>query len=82
MKTQIDIKSALLGLAIGIITMFAIGAGTSSNPAGKYQIAAASAPNGAFFAVVDTQTGEVWGVDSTREWGNAKASQFWGAKNN
>ena len=80
MKIQIDIKSALCGLIIGVVAMFVIGAGTSSNPVGKYQIMGAAAPNGAFFTVLDTQTGEVWGEDSTRNWPNDRWPEFWKAK--
>jgi hypothetical protein len=57
MKTQIDIKSALCGLVIGVAAMFAIGAGTSSNEVGRYQIS--SNPN--FSVMVDTKTGQAWG---------------------
>jgi hypothetical protein len=78
MKTQIDIKSVLCGVAIGVLAVFAIGAGTSSNPVGRFQITAAAAPNGSFFAVVDTQTGEVWGADSVRGWQDKP--KFWDAK--
>ena len=80
MKIQIDLKSALLGITVGVLGMFALGAGTSSNPTGKYQIAAAAAPNGVVFSVVDTQTGEVWGADSVANWGSSKGDRFWGAK--
>jgi hypothetical protein len=57
MKTQIDIKSALLGIAVGVLAMFAIGAGTGSNEVGRYQIS--SNPN--FSIIVDTKTGQAWG---------------------
>ena len=57
MKTQIDIKSALCGLVVGVLAMLAIGAGTSSNEVGRYQIS-----SGASFSVmVDTKTGQAWG---------------------
>jgi hypothetical protein len=63
MKTHIDFKSALGGLAIGVLAMLAIGAGTGkfSNETyqyetGRYQIAV-----GANVAlIIDTQTGQVW----------------------
>ena len=38
MNTQIDIKSALLGMTAGILLMFAIGAGTSADENGRYQV--------------------------------------------
>jgi hypothetical protein len=80
MKIQIDLKSALCGLIIGVAAMLVMGAGTTSNQVGKYQIAASAAPNGSFFSVIDTQTGEVWGADSVRDWNNNKANKFWDAK--
>ena len=40
MKTQLDIKSVLCGAIIGALAVFTVGAGASSNPAGKYQITA------------------------------------------
>jgi hypothetical protein len=82
MKIQIDLKSAFCGLFAGAAIILCVGAGTSSNPVGKYQIVAAAAPNGTIFALVDTQTGEAWGADSVSNWGDAKAGVFWGAKHN
>ena len=55
MKTQIDLKSLLCGLAIGVLAMFAVGATTSTAP-GRFQIAG-SPP---IFLLVDTTTGKVW----------------------
>lgn len=78
MKAQIDIKSALLGIVVGMLTIFAIGAGTSSNAVDKYRVAGASAPNGSFFVIIDTQTGQAWGSDSV---GNFKDDRsFWEPK--
>jgi hypothetical protein len=57
MKTQIDIKSALCGLVIGVLAMFAVGAEQqSSNPAGRYQTASGSG----FITIIDTTTGQAW----------------------
>ena len=80
MKTQIDIKSALFGIVVGVLVMFAIGAGTSSNPVGKYKIEASATPYGLASFVVDTQTGEVWGMDIKTDWHETKADKFWGPK--
>jgi hypothetical protein len=80
MKIQIDLKSAVCGLVIGVTAMFAVGAGTSSNPAGKYQIEAGTTPFGIYTFVIDTQTGEVWGIDTKGDWHDNKADKFWGAK--
>lgn len=57
MKTQIDIKSALLGMTAGILTMLAIGAGTSSEESGRYQVSAGTSAA----ILVDTKTGQAWG---------------------
>lgn len=77
MKTTIDIKSATLGLIIGAAAMFAIGAGTSSNEVGRYQISAGSQ---GCAVMVDTTTGQAWGFQppSTVQWRNDGA--FWNAK--
>jgi len=56
MKTQIDIKSALCGLVVGVLAMFAIGAGTSSNQVGRFQTSGGSG----FFLTIDTVTGKTW----------------------
>ena len=80
MKTQIDIKSVLCGVAIGVLAIFAIGAGTSSNPVGKYQVTGFGNGTGGWLAVmVDTQTGESWGYDFSRG-GVSKSEKFWDAK--
>ena len=55
MKTQIDLKSAGLGLLIGVVSTFAIGAGTDNNN-GRYQVSCGAG----FSVMVDTQTGQAW----------------------
>lgn len=80
MKIQIDLKSALCGLLAGIVVMLCVGAGTSANPIGRYQIAGAAAPNGSFFVVVDTQTGQAWGSDSVSNFHDDGNGVFWGPK--
>jgi hypothetical protein len=57
MKAQLDIKSVLCGVAIGVLAVFAIGAATASNEVGRYQ---ASAGQGTSI-IVDTKTGQAWG---------------------
>lgn len=79
MKIQIDLKSAVCELIIGVAAMFAMGA-DSTNSAGRYQITAipGSNPNQAGTAImVDTQTGKAWGADIQREF---KSEGFWDAK--
>ena len=59
MKIQIDLKSAVCGLIIGVAAMFALGAdSSSSNQAGRYQIVIGGNPP--VFLEVDTTTGRVW----------------------
>jgi hypothetical protein len=79
MKIQIDIKSALFGLVAGVLAMFAIGAGTTSNGSGRYEVSA-----GQDCAVlIDTVTGKAWslGVSGATSYppGN-KCSNFWDDK--
>ena len=82
MTIQIELKSAVCGLLAGVAIMLCIGAGTSSNPTGKFQIMGASDGNGALFTVLDTQTGEVWGTDSAKNWSSDydKWADFWKPK--
>ena len=56
MKIQIDIKSALVGLACGVVVTFLVAAAAPGGAVGRYQIAA-SQQNG---MVLDTVTGQVW----------------------
>lgn len=80
MKTQIDIKSAAIGLVVGIAAIFAIGAANSTDSNGRYQVTVApgSNPNQAGFAImVDTQTGKAWGANIQNDF---HTGQFWDAK--
>jgi len=56
MKTQIDIKSALIGLLAGIAAMLALGASSSTHTVGRYQVGGTASQA----LVVDTATGQVW----------------------
>jgi hypothetical protein len=81
MKTQIDIKSLLCGAAIGVLAVFTLGAGTSSSPVGKYQVTGVSNGTGGWGAViVDTQSGEAWGMDCSRTSLSAKSEKFFEGK--
>jgi len=61
MKIQIDLKSAVCGLIIGVAAMFALGADSSpSSESGRYQISAGS---GLAF-IVDSTTGQAWVYNS------------------
>ena len=56
MNTKIDIKSALFGLAVGVLAMLGIAAASSPGTVGRYQIAG----TGNHGLVLDTATGQVW----------------------
>lgn len=56
MKTEIDLKSALIGLLAGIIGMLAIGASSSTPTVGRYQVGGTASQG----LVIDTVTGQVW----------------------
>ena len=60
MKMNIDLKSALFGLALGAMTMLAVGAADSSSsaPHGRYQGAAGTG----ILLIVDTVTGQAWAI--------------------
>jgi hypothetical protein len=74
MNTKIDLKSALLGLAIGVVGMLAMGAGESSNSVGRYQVAGGAGS----FTILDTATGQAWGAN-TASLPGAQAG-FWDKK--
>jgi hypothetical protein len=76
MKTQIDLKSALLGIGVGVFAMFAMGAETSSNEIGRYQVSAAQS----FIAIVDTKTGQAWGFGPQNTSQYRNDGNFWNAK--
>jgi hypothetical protein len=57
MKAQIDVKSVLCGVAIGVLAVFATGAATSSNEIGRYQVSAGQGSS----VIIDTRTGQAWG---------------------
>ena len=56
MNTKIDIKSALLGLGVGVLVTLGIAAASSPGTVGRYQIAG----TGNQGLVLDTATGQVW----------------------
>ena len=56
MNTKIDIKSAILGLGIGVLVTLGIAASSAPNTLGRYQIAG----TGNHGLLVDTVTGQVW----------------------
>jgi hypothetical protein len=60
MEINIDLKSALSGLALGVMTMLALGAAdsASSPPLGRYHCAAGQR----ILLIVDTVTGQAWAM--------------------
>lgn len=56
---KIDLKSAVVGLLVGVVAVFAMGAGEPGSTIGKYQIAGGSG----FFVIVDTETGKSWAAN-------------------
>src|ERR1044071_1384139 len=58
MKIQIDIKSMLCGLVLGVATMFVLGASSvSSDQFGRYQVTTGQSAS----IIIDTATGRAWG---------------------
>ena len=59
MNKNIDLKSVLCGLAVGVLAMLAIGAANSTpHQVGRYQVTGAGTPS--VFVMVDTVTGRAW----------------------
>ena len=56
MNTKIDIKSALVGLGIGVLVTLSVAAASWSGPVGRYQVAG----TGNHGLILDTETGQVW----------------------
>jgi hypothetical protein len=56
MNKKIDIKSALIGLSVGVVVMLGIAAASSPGTVGRYQISG----TGNHGLVIDTVTGQVW----------------------
>ncbi|HSY20077.1 MAG TPA: hypothetical protein VK815_17155 [Candidatus Acidoferrales bacterium] len=76
MKTQIDLKSVLLGLVTGVGIMFTVGAGTVPKEVGRYQVAGGQL--GA--VIIDTKTGQAWGYTPSSTQQNRIDDTFWDAK--
>ena len=61
MKNKLDIKSALLGLFVGLVAVLAIAAKpVSPQGIGRFQLGHVGPNN--MYMLVDTATGEVWYV--------------------
>jgi hypothetical protein len=67
---NLDSKSALLGLAVGVLLTLTLGAATSGiNSIGRFQVAG-TASHG---IIVDTQTGRAWTIFLSQNGGNSDA---------
>lgn len=73
---KLDLKSALLGLAVGIGAVLAMGAGDSSPGCGRYQTASSAG----VFIIVDTDTGKVWYSNLQRPGFLGETGGFWEKK--
>lgn len=56
MKTKLDLKSALLGVGLGIVITLGVAATTAPGLVGRYQVGG----TGNHGLVIDTVTGQVW----------------------
>lgn len=62
MKIQIDLKSAVCGLIIGVAVMIGIAATTGRpDQIGRFQIETGVTGTGGYALILDTTTGKVWG---------------------
>ncbi|HVM50082.1 MAG TPA: hypothetical protein VMU04_18785 [Candidatus Acidoferrum sp.] len=59
MNTQIDLKSALVGLGVGVLIMLAVGAAGPATDVGRYQ----ACTGAGFVTIIDTTTGQAWGAN-------------------
>ena len=66
------IKGSLFGFAAGLAVTLAIGASTTSTPPGRFQITGADN----YFAVIDTETGQVWAGNFNQLGQGAPAVEF------
>ncbi len=72
MNMKIDLKSTLLGLALGVLALVALGAGSPSSQVGRYRLAG-STP---YFLLVDSETGKVWAGNFQQGLKNTDADFF------
>ncbi len=72
MKRTIDLKSALLGLGLGVIATLAIGAVSPASHVGRFQVGG----TGNQGLVIDTMTGQVWSYYFSSGGGSAHPNFF------
>ena len=73
---KIDLKSALCGLAIGVLAMVAMGATGQTSTNGRYQVAGGYG----FFTIIDTTTGQAWGANFSNPGISGAQPGYWDAK--
>ena len=75
MKAKIDIKSALIGLLLGVLATVAVAA-SSSGPVGRYQFAG----TGNYGIILDTATGQAWTMFFSSSGGRTDRETFYQPK--
>lgn len=76
MNHRIDIKSALLGLLLGVLATVAIAAASGPGQVGRYQVAGTAN----FGLVLDTATGQVWRMFFSPSGGGTDGEAFFQPK--
>ncbi len=76
MKSNIDLKSIITGLVVGIAVMLVLGAESRSNYNGRYQVSSAQG----FAVIVDSQTGQAWGFGTANTTQFRNDPNFWDVK--
>lgn len=77
MKIQIDLKSMLCGLLLGVAAMFVVGASSpTSNQIGRYQVTTGQNSS----VILDTATGRAWGFQPSSTMQFKNDPNFWDAK--
>ena len=56
---KVDIKSLVIGLVFGIIAILALGAASSKNNPGQYQVSISANVRNVFYAKIHTGTGKI-----------------------
>ncbi len=73
---KIDLKSALCGLALGIVAMAAMGSSSSTPIVGRYQVSGGYG----FFTIIDTSTGQAWGANLSSPGMQGIQAGYWDPK--
>jgi hypothetical protein len=76
MNIKIDLKSALSGLALGVLAMVAIGASDSPRAIGRFQVASGAG----FVTIIDTTSGQAWGANLAAPGFQGIQPRFWDNK--